>query len=69
MPVVRFQIINERGEQIEDPVELDVAAVPAKDASVGLDDRRGVVVSVDHRYQRGRGLFFKEVITVTIRAN
>ncbi|MBY3155194.1 hypothetical protein HFO56_23005 [Rhizobium laguerreae] len=71
MPTVRFELINQRGEQIETPVELNVSVVPPKDAyvDVGLFDRGGIVVQVAHRYERSRGLAIKEEITVTIRAN
>jgi hypothetical protein len=69
MPIVKFELINQRGEQIEEPVELDIVVVPTKDAYVGLFDRGGVVVQVAHRYERSRGLAINEEITVTVRAN
>ncbi|MBY3432758.1 hypothetical protein HFN89_01030 [Rhizobium laguerreae] len=69
MTIVKFELVNARGEQIETPLELDVAVVPAKDAYVGFFDRSGTVVQVAHRYGRGRGVALKEEITVTIRAS
>ena len=70
MPRVKFVLLNASGEEVQSPMNFDVAAVPQRDNVVCLFDRVGVVEQVEHRYSvsKFRGGQVEQEITVTLRA-
>jgi hypothetical protein len=71
MTLVKFTLLNHRGESMQEDIEIDVDAVPSKDEYVDLFGRGGVVQLVSHRYSAStrRGGAVEKQITVTITAN
>jgi len=71
MPSITFRFLNTRGEQVEDPIEVEAEVVPRIGEIITLDSSRGKVVQVDHDFDSvariGRWPR-KQVITVTFQA-